>query len=176
MSVSTRPLTKKFFWGEANFCQVSSRTCLVLGKFFLPRSLFGVLLFKGLFAIQTKLQVTGGKNLVWIHCESTVRPCEAMWGPVRPLAIKDFSFSFIKREWPHRDSHGLTMDSQGIHIRFVGLTDQEVTMDQKNVLGIIFPPMHLNSLLNIAKPFTKRSPWVTWDLETQSVFTAFYCC
>ena len=53
-------------------------------------------------------------------------------------------------------ARGLKVDAQGIHIRFVGLTDQKITLDQKHVLGIIFPPMHLNSLLNTAKHFTKK--------------------
>ena len=52
----------------------------------------------------------------------------------------------------------LTVDSQGIHMRFVGLTDQKVTLDQKNVLGISFFVQTLEQFAEDAKTFPKMAP------------------
>ena len=111
------------------------------GKFLSPKWPIGTFFVKG-FAIFSKLfRCMGGKNdthnvflvqgnvLVCESHESYVNPlwvhCEALWVLVRPLAIKGFSFNFLKREGPHsgftRDSHkirGTHRASQWTHKGF----------------------------------------------------------
>ena len=55
-------------------------------------------------------------------------------------------------------ARGLKVDAQWIHIRFVGLTDQKITLDQKHVLGIIFSTHAPEQFAEYGKTFHKKGP------------------